>query len=210
MTPPAPITRSGAQRDAHRELSKAIYQHGEPWTTAVLRWLGRHLDNAVSAAGHSTLGLTVLALLVVGAAVALAAQRGGLRRTAAAGAVFPADRTQSAAQHRVAAETAEAAGDWHAAVVERMRAVARELEERGILDTRPGRTALEIASEAGAVLRTQTEVVPVALRAAATTFDDIVYGGRPADAAAARRVRDADDVLRRNRSGVRRELASIP
>ena len=61
-----------------------------------------------------------------------------------------------------------------------MRAIVRSLEERTLLDPRPGRTADEAAAEAGRPLPRHAD----RLRAAARTFDDVTYGGRTADEAA--------------------------
>ena len=55
-----------------------------------------------------------------------------------------------AAGHRAAAEALAAQGHLAEAVRERLRAVVRALEERGVLDPRPGRTSGEVARDAGA------------------------------------------------------------
>ncbi|NEB80458.1 DUF4129 domain-containing protein, partial [Streptomyces sp. SID14478] len=59
---------------------------------------------------------------------------------------------------------------------ERMRALVRALEERALLDPRPGRTADEAATEAARPLPQHAE----RLHAAAREFDDVTYGGRTA------------------------------
>ena len=99
-------------------------------------------------------------------------------RPTSAAALFD-DRPRSAAEHRAAAEAHAAQGHWNQAVQERMRAVVRSLEERALLDPRPGRTADEAAAEAGRTLPAHTD----RLRAAARDFDDVTYGGRTADPA---------------------------
>lgn len=76
-----------------------------------------------------------------------------------------------------------------------MRAVVRSLEERTLLDPRPGRTADEAAAEAAASLPDHAE----ALRAAARAFDDVTYGGRPADADMYARLRTLDLTLTRTK-----------
>ncbi len=68
---------------------------------------------------------------------------------------------------------------WAEAIRERLRAIARELEQRGVLDPRPGRTAAELSREAGAQLPALAED----LRNAASIFDRVWYGGRTATAA---------------------------
>jgi hypothetical protein len=73
-------------------------------------------------------------------------------------------------------------------VRERLRAVVRSLEERAVLDERPGRTADEAAAEAGRAL---PDCV-AGLRAAAVLFDEVWYGGRPAGPASYAALRDLD------------------
>ena len=72
-----------------------------------------------------------------------------------------------------------------------MRALVRSLEERSLLDPRPGRTADEAADEADRALPGHTE----ALHAAARSFDEVTYAARPADEAAFLRLRDLDTAL---------------
>lgn len=206
VTTPPPITRSGAQRDARHELAKPVYHHsGEPLLVRALRAVGRRLDDIITTSarhspggGAGLIALVLVAALVIGA---LAWRTGPLRRTAAAPGVLAPGRVQRAAEHRRQAEQAERAGDWRTAVLERMRALARELEQRGVLDPRAGRTALELAAEAGRALPDLAEP----LAQAARSFDDVVYGGRTATAAMAATVRDADVALARIRSTVRAE-----
>uniref|UniRef100_UPI00082EEB94 DUF4129 domain-containing protein n=1 Tax=Nocardia acidivorans TaxID=404580 RepID=UPI00082EEB94 len=70
---------------------------------------------------------------------------------------------------------------------ERYRAVTRGLEQRGILAEQRARTARETAHAATAVLPEAAE-----LPSAADSFDEIVYGGRPAAEAEYRRLEQAD------------------
>jgi len=56
--------------------------------------------------------------------------------------------------------------------------VVRDLEERGLLDERPGRTAHEAARLAGAALPSVAEL----LARGGDLFDDVVYGDRDATA----------------------------
>ncbi|MGF1432555.1 DUF4129 domain-containing protein, partial [Kitasatospora sp. LaBMicrA B282] len=84
-------------------------------------------------------------------------------------------------------------GDFAAAVREQMRALVRDLEERTLLDPRPGRTADEAAVEAGRRLPQHA----AALRTAARLFDDIAFGERTADRAAYQQLADLDAALRR-------------
>jgi hypothetical protein len=60
-----------------------------------------------------------------------------------------------------------------------MRAVAVSIEERGVLSAQPGRTADELALQAGRAL----PALAGALGAASHLFDDVLYGGREGTAA---------------------------
>jgi hypothetical protein len=197
-----PVTREGAREAARRELSKQIYhRYDEPLTLRVLRAVGRWLDHALSAvASHSpggVAGLIAFVALIVVAVVALRLRMGAVQRTARAGAVF-GGRVLTAADHRAAADRYAAEGSWAEAVRERLRAVVRELEARGVLDPRPGRTADEVAREAGAVIPELAEP----LAAAATVFDEVWYGGRVATAESHERLRRLDDEVRGRRLSV--------
>jgi hypothetical protein len=195
-----PVTRDGARAAARRELSKGIYhRYDDPWPVrvfnAVERWISRALDAAARhspGGGAGALALIVLVVVVVG----IAMWRVGLVRREAVptGTVLP-DRATTAADYRTLAEAAAAAGRWEDAVIARMRALAREVEERGLLDPRPGRTADELATE----LATGRPDSAAQVRAAANTFDAVAYGGRPAGADSYEVVAAADRSLHENR-----------
>ncbi len=79
-----------------------------------------------------------------------------------------------------------AEGRYAEAVRERLRAVVRELVDRGVIEHRPGWTVTELAAGAGRALP------PAAgpLTEAARVFSDIWYGDRPARAVDDTRMRD--------------------
>jgi hypothetical protein len=108
------------------------------------------------------------------------------RRTAA---VVQADDVRTSAQLRAAADDAAGRGDWTLAVAERFRAVVRALEERAVLDERPGRTAQEAAEAAAERL----PGLAGPLHVAASRFDDVVYGDLPAGPADDAAVRALDE-----------------
>ena len=118
------------------------------------------------------------------------------RREAREQALF-SGRARTAAEHRAAADAHAAAGEWADAVRERLRAVVRSLEERAVLDQRPGRTADEAAAEAGAAL----PAVAAELRRAARLFDDVWYGGRAAGPESDAALRAVDEQVRAARQG---------
>lgn len=199
---PVDIGRDEAQRAAERELTDPVYAADDPsLVDRGVRWLLEQisdlLDRAVDASPGGYGGLAVLALLVVLTVVAVRLRVGRIGRTAAGERALFDSGPRTADDHRAAADTHAARGEWADAVRERLRAVVRSLEERDLLDTRPGRTADEAAAEAGRVLPGCAEQ----LRAAARTFDDVWYGARPATAAMDAQLRAADDAVRRARPG---------
>jgi len=196
--PPVTVPRDPAREAAHRELSGDLYHQNDPGLLqraldSFWNWIGDLFDSASSATPGGALGLLVV-VLAVGAVVAALWWRLGTpgRRPASAVALFD-DRPRSAAQHRAAAEAHAAQGHWNQALQERMRAVVRALEERALLDTRPGRTADEAADEAGRSLPAHAD----RLRTAARDFDDVTYGGRRATEQTYRRTAELDLAIER-------------
>jgi hypothetical protein len=199
MSQPAPITRAGAQRAARHDLTKSIYhRNAEPWPVRLVRAAGRLVDHALnkalSAAPNGAGGGIALVLVIAVVAIVVFWRVGPPRRVAKVGAVLPAGQSVSAAEHRSLAEAATGRGDLHTAVIETMRAVACELEERSVLPPRPGRTATELAHEAGHAVPT----VSGELSRAAATFNDVAYGGAEATRAALETMSAADDAVRRS------------
>ncbi|MEV5612899.1 DUF4129 domain-containing protein [Streptomyces sp. NPDC052225] len=179
--PPVTIPRDPAREAARRELSKAAYHENDPsWFMRALNKFWEWVDDLFSAASGAapggTLGLFVIVLGVIGVAAAFWWRLGTPRRSPASAAPLFDDRPRSAAEHRAAAEAHAAQGHWNQAVQERMRALVRALEERALLDPRPGRTAHEAAAEASRPLPGHAD----RLRTAAHDFDDVTYGGRTA------------------------------
>ncbi|MGW1670335.1 DUF4129 domain-containing protein [Streptomyces sp. NPDC002324] len=177
--PPLTLPRDPAREAARRELSKGMYHQNDPsWyeraMDAFWEWLDKVFGAASAATPGGPLGLVVIVLAVLALLGALWWRLGTPHRAPASSTVLFDDRPRSAAEHRAAAAAQAAQGHWNQAVQERMRAVVRSLEERALLDARPGRTADEAASEAGSALPAHAD----RLRTAARDFDDITYGGR--------------------------------
>ncbi|ULR51108.1 DUF4129 domain-containing protein [Streptomyces deccanensis] len=198
--PPVTLPRDPAREAARRELSKGMYHENDPsWyeraQDAFWDWLDKVFGAASTATPGGTLGLVVIVLAVLALVGALWWRLGTPRRAPASSAVLFDDRPRSAAEHRAAAEAQAAQGHWNQAVQERMRAVVRSLEERALLDVRPGRTADEAASEAGAVLPAHAD----RLHTAARDFDDVTYGGRSAAEGTYRRLAALDTDLERTK-----------
>ncbi|MFF3465545.1 DUF4129 domain-containing protein [Streptomyces sp. NPDC001984] len=198
--PPVTIPRDPAREAARRELSKRMYHENDPGLVqralnAFWDWLDRVLGAAASATPGGMLGLVVVVLAVVAVLAALWWRLGTPRRQPSSAPALFDDRPHSAAEHRAAAEAHAAQAHWNQAVQERMRAIVRALEERALLDVRPGRTADEAAAEAGTALPAHTD----RLRAAAREFDDVTYGGRRASEQSYHRIAELDRDLERTR-----------
>ncbi len=198
LAPGRRVDRTGARDAARRELSKAIYHRNDPplqvrVLQAVLRWLGRALDAAAAASPGGALGLVALVTLVVLAVVILRLRVGPMQQTDRLPTGLAARRPLTADEHRRAADRYAGDQRWAEALRERLRAVARDLEVRGVLEPRVGRTADEVAAEAGTVL---PELAP-RLRRAAALFDEVWYGGRPATPDADAQLRELDEAVRR-------------
>lgn len=182
----AALSREDARDAAREELARQLYQDAQPpLLLRALGWIVQAFGDLVgSASGRvggglpGALGFAVLLLLVV--AVVLV-RLGPVRARRAGGrAVFDGDEPLTAQEHRSAAEAHAANGAYAEAVRERLRAIVRELEARAVLDPRPGRTAGEVARDAGAAVPALGDP----LGRAALVFDQVWYGGRPADQAA--------------------------
>ncbi|MBT1097584.1 DUF4129 domain-containing protein [Streptomyces sp. Tu102] len=191
--PPLTTPRDPAREAARRELSKGMYHENDPsWFQRALDsfwdWVEDLFNSASTVTPGGPLGLVVVILVVVAVIGALWWRLGTPRRQPTSSAALFDDRPRSAAEHRAAAEAHAAQGHWNQALQERMRSIVRSLEERALLDVRPGRTADEAAAEAGRSLPAHTD----RLRAAARDFDDVTYGGRTATQQAYRRIAELD------------------
>ncbi|WP_258177298.1 DUF4129 domain-containing protein [Streptomyces solincola] len=197
---PLDLPRVPAREAAERELSKPMYHENDPnplqqALNAFWEWVGDLFDSASRATPGGVVGLLIVVLVALALVAALWWRLGTPSPRAAPSDALFDDRPRTAAQHRRAADDHAAADRWNQAVQERMRALVRSLEERAVLDPRPGRTAGEAAAEAGRDLPDHAEP----LRSAARAFDDVAYGGRSADQAAYQRLADLDTAVQQTR-----------
>jgi uncharacterized protein DUF4129 len=183
MLVPVQPDRDQAREWAVQELSRREYQEARPDPLErALRWVWDAINGISTDVGAPPLLGLLVVTIVIALVVTYAVRRaGGLHGTARrrTAPVLPTRHT-TAADHRAAAERHADAEEWDQAVVEQFRAVARELEERALLSPQPGRTALEVAREAG---KSRPDLAADLLKAA-RSFDDVSYGhltvGRPA------------------------------
>lgn len=200
MIGPGPIGRDAARELARRELHKAIYHRDEPsFFDRMMRrlsdWLAALLDRLQhmrTGTGGSWTALVIVLVVLVLVAAVVWWRVGNVRRNAASRDRLLEDRSTTSENHRERAEHHATAGEWAAAIRERLRAIARDLEERAILEPRPGRTADELAADAGAALPDHAADLASAVR----IFDDVWYGGRTADASGYGHLVELDDRLR--------------
>lgn len=163
-----------------------------------LSWLSGELDRLVNSASTTVPGgwwaivaLVALAVIVVALVLARIGPVARSRRREGLGPLRGAV-VLTAREHRELAERNAAAADYSGAIEEYLRAVAAGLEERAILPPAPGRTAGELAAQAGGLLPGHA----AGLAAAARLFDDVHYGGRPGTPANAARLRDLEAAIR--------------
>lgn len=193
--PSIDIDRDGAHLAAQTELGKPIYAKASA-TQQFVEWINeqlyRLLQKTASIPGGWFTTMVLLILLGIAVVVGIRIARRTMRtRRGGDHQLFEAAQL-TAAQHRATAESYAAEGNWTAAIRHRLRAVARQLEETGVLNPAPGRTANELARDAGAAL----PHLAGELSEAATAFNDVTYGERPGTQAAYQMIADLDDHLR--------------
>jgi hypothetical protein len=172
------IDRDAAQDAAQSELAKSIYPKPSPldmlWDR-IEELLYRLTAGASEFPGGWYTVAVLLILLILAVVVAVRVARRAMRSSRSESPTLFGDHALSAAEHRASAERFAAEGDWAPAIRHRVRAVARQLEENGVLDAVPGRTATELARSAGRAI----PALSGELFFAADTFNDVTYGERP-------------------------------
>ncbi len=193
--PAIDIDRDTAHEAAQRELAKPIYPKAS-LTERLSEWLDDLLYRIAQEGSRLPGGWFTVTLLLIMAAIAIVVAVRIARRTMRTNrdgehALFDSHELTAAA-HRATAERYAAEGNWAAAIRHRLRAIARQLEEDGVLHPVPGRTATELAVDAGAAL----PVLGSELMQAASAFNDVTYGERPGTEPAYRMIADLDRRLR--------------
>lgn len=189
-----PIGRDAAQRLARQELAKAIYHPRRSFFT----WLHEQLDKlfsktqgAVPGGWWAVVALAALVVIIVAVVVGRVGPVARTRRQAGSGPLRDT-RPLTARAHRELARQFAAVDDFSGAILEYVRAIAASLEERALLPPGPGRTADELAVQAGRLFPRQA----ADLTDAASLFDEIRYGGRSGGLDGYQRVRDLETAIR--------------
>lgn len=193
--------RDEARSAAREELKRRQYDEAQPpLTVRVIEWVFNKvtelLNRTTASVPGGRIGVVLILLLVAGIIAIVVVRLRPTFREHRSGELFGEGHVLTADEHRTLAGEAAARGDFADAVRERLRAVVRQLEQRGVLDPRPGRTAAEISLEVGPAL-----VQP--LRRGATTFERIWYGGQVADASAYAVLVEVDRVVQDSRLAAR-------
>ena len=199
--PSIDIDRDAAHQAAEIELNKPIYSKGSA-IHQLVEWVNelfyRLLEKTASIPGGWFTTTVLLILLAIAVVVAIHVARRTMRTNRGGDHMLFEAALLTAAQHRATAESYAAQGNWSAAIRHRLRAVARHLEETGVLEPAPGRTANELARDAGTAL----PHLKGELSQAATAFNDVTYGEQPGTEAAYRMIVALDDRLRSRSPGV--------
>lgn len=191
---PVDLTRQQAQRLAELELSDPAYRAGQPGLIErairwLVEWVQEMADRASEVAPGGWIGILGLVVVVVLGVLFVRWRIGPVSRTDAT--TFTVDPGTSAAQYRAAADELAAAGRWEEAISQRMRALVRRCQERGLIDAHPGWTADEVAEAVGR----RAPAVLGPLERAARTFDEVRYGGRPGSPAGHQAIAEADEAV---------------
>lgn len=162
------------------ELAKDAYQSsGRSWIERFFAWIASLFDGLENASGNLGFAGVPGAVIAIGLGVLLVAlialivwgPMRSSRRRRDSHVVFE-DDVRDTKTMRSAAAAAAAQGNWTLAVIERFRAMVRDVEDSGWVAVTPGMTAYEFVTEAGRrVPRLASE-----LDWAGDLFDRIRYG----------------------------------
>lgn len=203
--PPIAPDPDEARRWAEDELSGALYREAEP--TPIDRFARAVVDTIASIFNGrvpDSLGpwLAVGAIVVILALVVVAILIWGRPRLAARSrvplALFGENEARSAAELRADADACAQRSAWDEAIVLRVRAIARGLAERTIIEPEPGATVHRFASDAARAFPT----FRAELTSLARSFDDVRYLRRPGSAEAYAAARALDEQLAAARAEV--------
>lgn len=198
----APLVPDGdeARRWAEQELSDAAYEAAQPTPIdRIAQAVGDAIARFFSGSDAGAMGpvfavvvTIVLVAIVVIALLVFGRPRGTAKaRSRAASALFGDDLARSAAALREDATALADAGRWAEAIAAAVRALARGLDERGLVEVPPGATVHAFARAASARFPDEADE----LATCASLFDDVRYLRRPGTREGYDEVRRLDDRL---------------
>lgn len=168
-----------AQDLIDKELSDPRYAQAEPtWWDKLVSGIVDFLSSlfnpeAANAAGPVLLwvAIAVIVILAVLAVIVWGRPRANLTSLASTVTLFASDDPRSAAELRAAADSHARNGEWNIAITVLVRAVARSLNERGIVVLPPGATVQSFAVDAAESFPQEREPIQNMARA----FDNVRY-----------------------------------
>jgi len=168
-----------AREWARDELAKREYQQGtgSNWLERFFNWIQDLLNGMGGGVGDTFGGWGVVGIALAAAAIValiIWLVMGPLQRSRRRGKAEEelGDLTLSAADLLAAAKSAAAAGNWETAVIEAYRALIRSLDEREVIDAKPGMTAFEAALLASEAIPAIASDIAID----ADVFDAVRYG----------------------------------
>ncbi|MBZ4488736.1 DUF4129 domain-containing protein [Microbacterium sp. cx-55] len=205
----APLIPDGdeARRWAEQELSDPSYLAAQPTPIdriaqavgdAIARFFSQPLTGSWGPVAAVVATVIVLAVVLVAFLVWGRPRSRARMRTTTPSDLFGDAAGRSAQDLRADAARWAASGDWSAAVSDAVRALARGLDERGIVTTPPGATVQAFARAATASFPDRA----ADLARCAADFDDVRYLRRPGSRETYDRVRALDDRLAHARATV--------
>ena len=176
-----------------QELHGSDYQ--SPWLDSLSRWitdqLGKLLDGASHLAGLSPAITALIALVVIALLAWILPKVRRERVVAGSDGVVLEDVTITARLYRSMAAQAIRDGRYDDAVLDRFRAIPKDMSDRRVLNDAPGRTAHEVSVTLASPFPDHAD----RLARAADLFDSVRYGHRHASAHQAGQIQDLDAEL---------------
>jgi hypothetical protein len=197
VIPPYGHDADAVRRRAEELLNAPPYVDGPPGPVRraltllgdrVAAWLASAFANATFASLLPWILVVIGAIIVIVVVVRLT-RGASLDRSVAQ--VPRVDRQRTAADWSGDADAAEADGRWRDAVRYRYLAVVTALHDQGHVEELPGRTVRELDREVAA----QVPELAAAVARAGERFEEVVYGGRPAERGDLDAVRAALDAV---------------
>jgi len=180
------------------ELGKPEYHPHENPVDWVVRHVSELLDRLTQPASSGNVGTWIVVVVVAAVVVGIVLLVGPLRRRRRAAAVVPdsvVDASTTAEEWRRRSERAWSEHDWSGALAASYRGLVQDGVDRVLVEPWPGLTAHEAAASLGRHLPDHA----ARAASAASLFDAVCYGSRPATRDQAQAVRALAEEARQAR-----------